>query len=103
MGIAPGRSTLQIPDITNWARDVASRIGVPAGHVQIHPAQTAAAGVRHRDRAGSIGEEVDAGRGHVWRLRHEAGADARNRPGQRALFVDLTGGGWQNLYGNVLV
>src|SRR6478672_2884165 len=45
MCVAPGRSTFQIPDVAKQPRHIASRVGTPACHVQVQPAEVAAARV----------------------------------------------------------
>src|SRR5437870_13440743 len=102
MGVAPSRSAYQIPDITKRARYVAGRIGAPADHVQVQPTQVAAAGIGHRNGAGSIGEEMSARRSDVRCLRHSGGADRRDRLPHTSLFMRLTGGR-QNWFRDVLV
>src|SRR5262249_7358761 len=103
MCIAPSRSTFQIPDIAKQSRHVASRIGAPARHVQIQPAQVAAAGVGHRNRAGSVGEEMNSRWSDLWCVgRRGGGADRRYCLPQGPFFMRLTGRR-QNLFGNMFV
>src|SRR5438552_1676595 len=60
MSVAPDRAAFQVPDITDGARHITGRVCAPARDVQIEPAQVAAAGIGQHDRAGSVGEKVNA-------------------------------------------
>ena len=102
MCVAPSRSTFQIPDVAKQPEHIASRIGAPACHVQVQPAQVAAAGVGHRDGAGSVGEEMNARRSDLWCLRHGGGADRRYCLPHGPFFMRLTGRR-QNLFRDMFV
>ncbi|KAG0506021.1 MAG: hypothetical protein Udaeo_06110 [Candidatus Udaeobacter sp.] len=102
MCVAPSRSTFQIADVAKQPRHVASRIGAPARHVQVQPAQVAAAGVGHRSGAGSVGEEMNARRSDLWYLRHGSGTDRRYWLPHGSFFMRLTSRR-QNLFRDMFV
>ncbi len=102
MGVAPSRSTFQISNVAKQPRHVASRVGAPARHVQVQPAQVAAAGVGHGHGAGSVGEEMNARRRDLWCLRHGGGADCRYCLPHGPFFMRLTGRR-QNLFRDMFV
>src|SRR6478735_6501292 len=91
MCVAPDGSTFQIPDVAKQPGYIASRIGAPARHVKVQPAQVTGAGVGNCDGAGSVGKEMNTRGSDLWRLRHGGSAGRRYCLPHGPFFMPLTG------------